>query len=149
MKEVVEYQPKKGRIVTGACLVFPNVQSCVALIAQVPNGQVAGAHLTIGTRIRPDELGDDLTTAFEGCTEVRVIGGISSGKWSNQDLRACCGGLNVQIRKYDTSKHIDLSQSTGGVNIFAQPGGGSPTIYWSSKKSGTWKQLKQSSFKRV
>ena len=152
MKEVVEFLPNKNKIVTGNHLKFPNVQSCVALIAQVPNAQVAGAHLTIATRNNPKELGKELTTAFKGCTEVFVIGGISSGNWSKQNLRKCCSGIKrftqVPIRKYDTSEHIDHNQPAGGVDIFAQPGGGSPEIEWVAK-SGTRTQLERSSFEKI
>jgi hypothetical protein len=147
MEIVEEFQPGKNKIVIDHRLWFPNVQSCVAFIAQVPNVQVAGAHLTVHTKNNPGELGNELTTAFAVCTEVFVIGGISSGKWSNQDLRACCGGLNVQIRKYDTSKYC-VKQTYGGVDIFAEPGGGRPNIELIAK-SGTKKKLKRSSFKKI
>lgn len=139
---------EEDKIVIDHRLWFPNVQTCVAFIAQVPGAQVAGAHLTIHARSNPEEHGDELTTAFEGCTEVFVIGGISIGNWTDGHLRACCRGLiNVQIRKYDTSKHY-VRMTYGGVDIFAEPGGGRPNIEWVAK-SGTRKKLKRSSFKKI
>lgn len=101
-------------------LVFPNVQTCVAVIGLGgPGAQLMGVHMTIGEKNPSQAFRHLFDDKFSGCTKLFLVGGISIGGWTNASLRAAVGTRINNVVYSDTSEWIDKSNASGGVTVNA------------------------------
>jgi hypothetical protein len=111
-------------------LVFPNVQTCIAVVAVI-GGQLVGAHVTLGDRGRLSEVADEIQKRGTP-TDVYVVGPILPTY--NVNSFANFGG---QIHICDTQGFIDVRavRTGGGVDFYSRDTG-----------SATWMPIHHSSF---
>ena len=121
---------------------FPNVQSCVAAIGVGP-ANLHGVHLTIGEKNPSDAFRTFFDHYFSDCRMIYLVGGITTGGWSNTQLRRAVGVSRLsrrqKVRKYDTSDWVDLHAPPGvipGVTICTVLAGGT-TIISATKGDGS------------
>ena len=73
MRKVYELTGSLSNIVVETDLLFPNVQTCVAVVA-VASGQLVGAHVTLADRGRLLKVAQKLDQLSQGTPTVYVIG---------------------------------------------------------------------------
>ena len=95
-------------------LIFPNVQTCLAVVA-VCGGQLVGAHVTLGDRARLAAVAAELKRRFGAPNQLYVVGPIHSGGY-NVSSFANFGGVPHIC---NTAGFIDVrAQLIGGAVIF-------------------------------
>jgi len=75
--QVLEIRGSMANIEVDDELIFPNVLSCLALVA-VCGGQLVGVHMTINDRGRTSDVARELTGRFGNPSDLYVVGPISS-----------------------------------------------------------------------
>ena len=102
-------------------LIFPNVQTCLALVA-VCGGQLVGVHMTIGDRRRTSDVARELTGRFGNPSDLYVVGPISSEDYNYSSFANFGGAPHL----CNIPGYIDVrARMVGGRVEFAQrPMGG-------------------------
>jgi hypothetical protein len=113
-------------------LIFPNVQTCLAVVA-LCGTQLVGAHVTLGDRERLAKVAAELTSRFGSPNELYVVGPIHSGGY-NVSSFANFGGV----------PHI--CNVAGFIDVRAQLIGGAVTFESRPTSGGAWAAIPAASF---
>jgi hypothetical protein len=114
---VYELTGSMSNLVSDTELVFPNVQTCVAVVAQVGNS-LLGAHVTIADRGRLSELGQRF--AGNSPSALYVVGPIF-GTYNVSSF----ANFGAPTRVFDTPGYIDVRARVVGatVEVSTRPSG--------------------------
>ena len=131
--KVLEIRGSMKNIEIDTELIFPNVQTCLAVVALV-GPQLVGAHVTLGDRPRLAAVANELRTRFGIPTELYVVGPIHSGGY-NVSSFANFGGI------------AHICDKPGFIDVRAQLVGGAVTFESRpTKDGGAWTAIPASDF---
>lgn len=129
---VYEITGRMGNIGVDTELIFPNVQTCLAVVAQY-GAQLVGVHITLADRARLVKVAAEVQQRYGAPNELYVIGPIHSGGY-NVSSFANFGGV----------AHIcDLA---GFIDIRAQLIGGAVTFESRPTSGGGWVGIPAANF---
>jgi len=113
-------------------LIFPNVQTCLAVVA-LCGTQMVGAHVTLGDRERLAKVAAELTRRFGAPNQIYVVGPIHSGGY-NVSSFANFGGV----------PHI--CNVAGFIDVRAQLIAGAVTFESRPTSGGAWAAIPDANF---
>ncbi len=126
-KNVYELRGSMSNIEADTELVFPNVQTCVALVL-VCGGQLVGVHLTLGDRERLSKVARLVLGRYGTPSDLYVIGPILGG------------GYNVSgLANFGGRPHV--CNTPGFIDVRALYNGGQPTFETRPAGGGGWTAL--------
>ena len=129
---VTEIRGSMRNIEVDTELIFPNVQTCLAVVA-LCGTQLVGAHVTLGDRTRLATVANELRTRFGVPNEIYVVGPIHSGGY-NVSSFANFGGV----------PHI--CNVAGFIDVRAQLIAGEVTFESRPTAGGAWAPIPDASF---
>ena len=113
-------------------LIFPNVQTCLAVVA-LCGAQLVGAHITLGDRGRLAKVAAEMQRRFGIPNQLYVIGPIHSGGY-NVSSFANFGGV------------AHICDIAGFIDVRAQLLGGTVTFESRPTSGGAWAAIPAANF---
>ncbi len=128
---VYELTGSMANIVSGDDLIFPNVQTCVAVACWM-GGSFVGVHVTLGDRSRLSAVADAVSHRYGRPSRVYVVGPI----FDSYNVSAFAN-FGCPVSMFGTPGYIDVrASSNGGVpSLATRPTGG-----------GAWTTIPDASF---
>ncbi len=129
MQLAIELTGSLRNIVTDDDIIFPNVQTCVALIAVI-NGTLVGAHLTLINRRNLSAVANKIAADHPGAiTDLYVVGPVLGGPGGDYNPSA--------FANFGGQIHMCLTQCVPtGIDVRAVMAGGIVRIYRRPKTPG-------------
>ncbi len=131
MKRAIELTGRMSGIVSDDEIIFPNVQTCVALVAVI-NGTLVGAHLTLANRRNLAEVAAKIRSGFPGAiTDLYVVGPVVGGPGGDYNPSS--------FANFGGRIHMCLTECVPlGIDIRAVINGGTVEISRRPKAEGDW-----------
>ena len=129
---VTEIRGSMHNIEVDTELIFPNVQTCLAVVA-LCGPKMVGAHITLGDRKRLAKVAKELISRFGAPNELYVVGPIHSGGY-NVSSFANFGGI------------AHICDMAGFIDVRAQLIGGAVTFESRPTSGGAWAAIPSASF---
>jgi hypothetical protein len=121
---VYELTGSMRHIEVGDDLVFPNVQTCIAVVAVV-GGQMVGAHVTVADQGRMSKVAEEVQRRGT-VTDLYVVGPISGTPGFDPYNVNSFANFGGTVHIYDTPGFIDVraQMAGGGITFSKRPTGG-------------------------
>jgi hypothetical protein len=131
-KTVLEIRGSMSNIEVDTELIFPNVQTCLAVVG-LCGTQLVGVHVTLGDRGRLGVVAAELQKRFGNPSDIYVVGPIHSG------------GYNVSsFANFGGAAHI--CDMAGHIDVRAQLNAGTVTFESRPRAGGAWTAIPASNF---
>lgn len=125
MTLALELTGRLNGIVSDNEIIFPNVQTCVALVAVI-HGSLVGAHLTLANRRNLSEVATKIATDHPGpITDLYVVGPVIGGPGGDYNVSSFANfGGRIHLCLTECVPHgIDVRAviQGGAVQFFRRP----------------------------